>query len=382
MTTMHSISRVTLLAVMVLVWGPAHRAFAQPEALSTDDEVMQPTKHGFRLTPEMARVLSRVAFRNDEDTKELGLTPEQEGQLADAMARRLIQLGHSHGKHLQPFLECFIESMIIHQGKFPVDDAQRFGELAGPVMPGVKELMNGLSEDARDILDADQFADFDKDIREGSQGIERFENKMKRWAEGRANDGEDFDHYEPEDGEAPESEPKEPKNKKVRHAEAMAQWEINRAGSWKWRRFLNGVKYFFKFDDEQVEKAEKLLADHRRRADAVMTETWKKKVRVNRTQYHLHRSLVDDMPVEPWLYHLEREYEEARAPIKELGQAFREAVLALVTDEQREAALAGIRERAARHGLAAETLKIIEVPLVAPEKEREAEPATQNGGDG
>lgn len=375
-----SIWMLTVLAVMMFVPVSGYRAIAQDEAPPVDDEVMQPTKRGFRLTPEMARMICSMPFKHDRPMDEMGLTLEQESQLSEVMARRMMQLGHGYGEHLQPSIEYFIESMIAHQSTFPVDVAQRFGELAGPVIPGVRELLNGVREDSREILDADQFTKFDKDMQRAIHEIGRFENKMNRWAEGRANDQESLDHYESEDGEPPEGEDEKPKNPHMQRAEAMARWETNRSGLWEWRRFLNGVKYFFKFDEAQTAKAEKLLSDYRKRADEVMTDEWKKATRLNRIKYHL-RHRLGDMKRGPWLYRLETEYEEALVPIKELGQAFRGDLLALVTDEQREAALAGVRERGLAHGLPEETLKALEAPLIELKQKHEEEPTSTNTGD-
>ncbi len=359
MSTVVSKPRVVVLAAMMLVPLLAHRVAATDEDPQGDDEVMRPTGHGLRLTPQIARGFCRAMLTNGDLGRELNLTEEQEAQMSEALARRLMQMGHANGQHLQPFLETFVESMVIHQAKFTPDSAREFGKRAKPVLPAIRQFVKGLAEDARPILTPDQYAGFEETARQGLQGVDRFEGKMKRWASGGANDGEDLDHYEPEDGPAPEAsgtDHEKPKTPKAQHARNMAEWDLRRVGPGGWLRFLAGVKYFFKLDDAQSAEADQILAEYQQRAEAVMTDEWKQRIRRNRTKFHLRRSL-GEIAKAPWLYHLDREYEELFAPVGKIERAFRAAVLALVTDEQREAAFAGVRDRAAKHGLTGKGLE-------------------------
>jgi len=64
-------------------------------------------------------------------------------------------------------------------------------------------------------------------------------------------------------------------------------------------------------------------------------------------------SLQKESPA-PWLFHLDREYNEMAKPVLDMQKAFRRDVLGLVTREQREAVIAELREFADKHGMTAE----------------------------
>jgi hypothetical protein len=60
------------------------------------------------------------------------------------------------------------------------------------------------------------------------------------------------------------------------------------------------------------------------------------------------------VPIAPWQYHLDSEYERAVAPVEEMGRKLREAVFALATGEQRQAALARLGKSVEKHGMTVE----------------------------
>jgi len=161
-----------------------------------------------------------------------------------------------------------------------------------------------------------------------------------------------FEDLESELGGGKDTEEK--RNPALENAERFANWQLEQIGPAQWAAFLAGVKYFFKFDEQQSARGRELLEDYRRQAKVVMTDDWNRRVRRNRVQLNLLGWHMRDQPVRPWRHHLERKYEETIKPIKELGRAFRAKVLALATDEQREAALGEVREKAQEHGMTAE----------------------------
>lgn len=315
-----------------------------------DDNSMRPTKRGLRLTPEIALGFSRMLTAEAEPWRDLDLTEEQQSKMADVTARRLMQTGHAKGKSLQRFLESLFEGVMRDNGGFTPETGRKFAEAAKPALPALRECLNGIGADTRPILRPDQLAEYEKHLSKMHKELDRFEGKMKRWADGGAKKGEEIDDYEPEDGEDPNAGDEKRDHRGIRHARRTARWELNRIGPAKWAQFLSGVKYFFKLSEEQSAKADQLLADYRQRAEAVMTDEWEKRVLRNRTKVHLC-GWLGKQPTAPWRYHLDREYQEAVAPVKELGRKFREEVFALISDEQREAALASVRETAEKHGM-------------------------------
>ena len=81
-----------------------------------------------------------------------------------------------------------------------------------------------------------------------------------------------------------------------------------------------------------------------------MTPEWKEAMRQNRIKINL-RNQLKGVPTLPWMWRLQHEYDTAIKPIRELGWSFRRDILALLTPQQRQAALADISARAGQQGL-------------------------------
>ena len=127
-----------------------------------DQEVMRPTELGLRMTPRVARGLARnwvcelagmKMFGSGEDEKKIDLTDEQRSRMADAAARRLMQMAHENGKAGQQFLEGLFESMLLSgDDKIRREHATEFAKRAQPMVPLAREFMKGFSEDCRPML--------------------------------------------------------------------------------------------------------------------------------------------------------------------------------------------------------------------------------------
>lgn len=319
------------------------------------EEVMRPTEHGLRLTPDMARAMTRAMAAGMG--KEFKLTTGQQEQLSDGYARRLMEIARKYEEQGQAFSEYAIESIWMSFGsggpgmKFTPDMAREFSQRAGPVLPAFRELIDGLDEEARAAFPEESYARFHKELEKPRQVMDRFEEKMQRWSQGQMKEGEhpfsDLDEPATRPADAP---PEKPRTPEVRQAEQMADWTLSTAGITEWRFFLNQVKEHFKFDEQQSEKATRILADYTSRAEAIMTPEWKEAVRQNRIKVNL-RNQLKGVPTIPWMWRLQHEYDTALKPIRELGWSFRKDILALLTPQQREAALSEITARAVEHGL-------------------------------
>ena len=115
-----------LLAVPVVAWAQEISSEeaqqleslnqSTPDVETPGDDVMRPTKHGIRLTPALARAVSRAwigeAFENFTGTM---LSEDQKAKLSETMARRMMEMGHKYGKQVGPFLELTIEQIGLQQ---------------------------------------------------------------------------------------------------------------------------------------------------------------------------------------------------------------------------------------------------------------------------
>ena len=310
---------------------------------SEDSMAMEPTRLSLRLTPALARSLGRY-YVADEVESLIDLSDDQKSRLSEAIARRLMRLAHANGKALRDSIERGLALLLETDGRFSPETGRAFAELAQPMLPIAREVLNGVADDARPILTPDQLGQLQAKLRRESRELDRFENKMKRWAAGGVKEKEDVDDFEPEDGPEPEREQNDPSRDRMRSAQRWAQWHLKRVGPSEWERYVTAIKHLFAFDDEQSAEADRLLGEYRRRAEVVMTAGWKARFLQNRTRRRLHHYLDrDDVPTAPWRYRLDLEYEKLVEPVEELGRKLREEVFSLTTDEQRRAAMARLR---------------------------------------
>ncbi|NLE57521.1 MAG: hypothetical protein GX616_04120, partial [Planctomycetes bacterium] len=183
------------------------------------------------------------------------------------------------------------------------------------------------------------------------------DQRMDRWSRGEVKENEEpFEDLDgdPEDESADGQTERDPKKSpEVKSAERRAVWTTRDLEPANWAQFLNQVRQTFKLTDDQYAKGRELLKDYTVKVKAIATPEWREKARKNRATYHMSASLQKESPA-PWLFHLDREYNEMAKPVLDMQKAFRRDVLGLVTREQREAVIAELREFADKHGMTAE----------------------------
>lgn len=334
----------------VLIWAGA--AWAQTETATRPapgEEVMRPTQRGLRLSPAMARAMARLAMREDY-CKDAAITEEQERQIADSTSRRAMEIAHKYGREVGPALEYVFATMMASDGKVSAKNAREFGEQMQPLMRAGRELFDGLAEDARPVLDDEQFKQFEQKLNRHRREFERLEQRLAGYREGQvpADSEEPFDHLD-----RPEDAPKESEaERRVAQARNNAEWSTRGPTAWEWSRFLAGAVLAFKFDADQKAKGQALLAEYRKRADALRTEEWKAKIKRNRTIYFLQWEL-ENTQREPWTWRLDKEYQQLMKPLSDLGREFQNAVLALATPQQQAEAVEAARQLGEKCGYAA-----------------------------
>jgi len=346
MTTNRSIFAALLLALM-----PAHHLHAQPateQASAEMEDVMQPTKLGIRMTPIMAKAFSRAYLRHGLDADGL-LSESQEQQLADTMSRLVMAIAHKYDQHGRDFFEFAFEQLIRNQGRFDADQAREYAKRATPLIPAMQAFLQRLDGNARHVLDDVQYEDFARKLKRKQEAYDRFAQKMQRWSQGQVEPNERpfLDRSPPETSATQAADGVN--RRKLQTARRRAERELRRFGPAEWERFLKQTKAFFAFTEEQTARAQRFLADARREAAGVMTSKWRRTFLLNRTKYHVVQTA--DHPVAPYRHQLDKEYDEFVRPIHDIGRRFETAVIALATSEQREAAVARLREFAESHGM-------------------------------
>lgn len=333
-------------AFPALVWG---QAAEEPAARSEPpgEEVMRPTQRGIRLTPGMATGGMRLWFQNDDLWRDADLSEEQERKLADAAARRLMSLARRDGQEGRSAMEYLVETGLATQMKVNADNCREFGEKVQPLARSMRDMLEGTAEDARSILTDEQWARVQPGIELRRRAVEQFGRRLEGYREGRVGESENpFDELD-----VSQESPNRPKvDQRVRNARRMVDWEVRRRTAGDWSRFLAGAVMLFKYDDAQKAKGEALLAEYRKKADAIQTPEWKERVRRNGMMMNL-RWQLGDAPKAPWVFRLQKQYDDDLRPLEELRDAFYKEVLGIATPQQRAEALDDARAVMEKHGL-------------------------------
>jgi hypothetical protein len=358
-----------LLFVFLLVGLHVLADFAAAQSVSDEATKhpaapLEPTRYGLRLTPEIARGMSRLAIQHNL-TGELGLSDQQVDALSESSARHLMEMGHAHGQTIGGMVEGFFQSMMATRGRFDPETARAFAERTLPVMPAYNRMLDGFTKDAENILSDDQLASFQDWMSDYREEVQAFEKRMERWQVGGAREGENPFAPSPvaeERGGREKDDPSAARN--VQRARSYARWELQRLGPDRWKQYLEHARRFFDFSEDQSARADALLEHYTQRCQEVMTDEWRLRFEKNRVLDRMKWSMRD-LSRGPWAYHIDRDYEALVVPIDELGDAFRRDVLGLITVSQRDKALAELRDKAQRHGMEPEIWSEMESMLMS-----------------
>lgn len=334
------------LAFPLMARAQAAESSAQPQAPAPDESVMRPTQLGIRLTPDMAIGLGRL-WMQDDPWRDANLSDEQERAVADAVAYRMMELAHRDGAQGRESMEYLLELGITKQMRVNADNCKEFAEKVEPLARSMRELLDGAEEDAKEILTPEQWKQVGPHFDWMRGNADRFERRLAGYREGEVGENENpFDELGSEQGRPGADKV----DARVRGARRSVEWEIRRATSWDWSRFLAGAASLFKFDEAQRTKGQAILAAYRKKADAVQTPEWRERVRRTGVMVNL-RWQVGEVPKAPWVFHMQQQYEADMRPLRELGQSFYHEILALATPQQRAEVLNDTREMLKKHGL-------------------------------
>lgn len=323
------------------------------------EEVMRPSESSLRMTPNLARSLSRMLVAQLAENNPL--TPDQKSELQTAFAKRIMESARANEEIAQAAIEHILETAMqkeMARHEFTADDAREFGRRIGPGIAPFKGLIRGMAEDCNTIaVDPKQQESVREELEDALKELDKIEERMNRWANGEYKRGEDpFDNYA---GTQPAAKSEEkPGNPEMRFAEQRAENIMRSLEPVMWERFVIVITRFFNFDKEQSDRARQILADYKARAETIMTPEWKQQIRENRRKQYFRDAMSRKQNVAPWSFHLQYEYNKAMKPLVTMGDEFRKEILALVTSEQRDTAFAGIRQRAGAHGLDLESSEL------------------------
>ncbi len=343
---------------------------AQPSE-SPDEDVMRRTSHVVRFTPKMAKGLAREFVKEQTDRP---LDSAESQELEEVMARRMMNVGHRHAEDIAPFFEQMYVEMIKNQGESVTrEGAPRLGALAEKAAPAFRTFADGMAEDMRPFVSDEKYNELLELETNLTRASSELEEEMARWARGEIPEEDDLDHpfeiFEQKMKQAEEDQVDIQRSKLRKDLDQQSQWNYWQKTPQAWRWFLRSLSRRCEFSDEQDAQGNEILRTYEKQAKEIMTPEWEKRIQRNRllhrTQYHLveEREAAPDeeqpppapptiaQNIQPWLFQLNVEYDQMTAPLDELRDRFRQEVLAIVTQEQRDKLNEELRALGTRHGM-------------------------------
>jgi len=317
-----------------------------------DEDVMKPTLVGVRFTPRIAEAMSRKFI--EQMTPKYDLDDQQAEKIQDIMRRRLLKFAQDNAERGRDMIELMMATMIENDGRFPREQAQEFARLAQPFVPKLREFFTQTSGEIGQQMTLRQRMKFTGDVSVAAAGLTIFENRMKRWEEGRIGDFAN-PFFDPADNDPAKAQPTpQDPGEHADHKRARLQVEIGERDTKldeQWEGYVNQAVAFYALDERQTAAARAILKDCQDRARALKTPQWKESVKQNRIARRLTRMSVEQFADGPWIYSLDREYRKLRQPLVDLDEELKRRIEELPTSEQRAAAREKVRQALAKRGL-------------------------------
>jgi len=338
---------------------PADNA-AAPEAPAAPSDAdapvteveMKPTELGVRFTPGIARAIAKQMSR--EMKSRYDLSDDQVQQAQDILARNMMKMAQHSQEVGRDVWETLMESMIANDGSFSKDDGQRWAKSMNKLMPDLKAFLTTSAAQIGKTMTLSQRLKLTAEMSAVSAGFITFEERMKRWEKG---DVPDFANpfREPEPAPAKNGEPKaadtgSPEVQQARNrVERRVEWEIG--VDERWTGQVEAAIEYYKFNDAQAKSARAILKEALERAKQVKTPEWTERLRLNRTAAAVSNRATKKLSNGPWMWQLDRDYEEILKPLQDIGKDMRGRIDEIAETGQRSTAAEQARQELSKTGL-------------------------------
>jgi len=301
---------------------------------------MKPTEIGVRFTPRMADAIGKEFVKQMKDRYELD--DDQVNDIQQIVSTQFMKVVTENAELGRNLIEHMISSFIENEGSFSKESAQEFGKMAKPLSPALRGFFTETAGKIGKRMTLKQRLKFTGDAAAATAGLVIFENRMKRWGEGKVSDGARpfFDHGDDEYAEE-DSEPLDP-NETLEHrrarknVERWIEWHID--VDKQWEEYLKRAIAYYAFGEAQTTSADAILKDCRERIGRLKTPGLRAALVENRVARNLGWKLDDEIRAGPWMRAIEIEYEKLRKPLIDLDKEFKRRIDDVPTSEQRVAA--------------------------------------------
>lgn len=341
-----------VLAVMLGLTLPSSAQDADEEE---DDLYNRPAEAGLRFTPGMARALGKV-YAKEVLVRRYELDAAKADEAAELAARRMMKLAHGTEDQGQEFVEyLFTQIMKMNsdgsrRGGGPPFDAE-FGrgiaERVLPLLPSVREMINGTVDDIRPMLPFKGQMKMTAEVAMVNTAIGTFEGNMQKWSKGDV----DFTRnpFEPAEEEVKKDEHGESQVLKSARRSAEAQTGSPGAG---WGQYVEEAKKYYGFDASQAAAADSILRECKERAAALVGDSTQQTEAYRNRLWVVMSSRFRGGWNNPLRMLLEEDFLRMRAPLVALGDELKRKIDDLATQGQRDAAQKRMDELLRQKGFA------------------------------
>lgn len=348
--------------VLITTLGGSAAAQETGEENAAGDPMGRATEYGLRMTPGMARAISRAITR-EVFVRRYELDEAKVDQAAELMARRIMQAAHEHEEAAQELIEFGMTTALEYQAKrregemedgIPKDLARGIGARILPLMPSVRELTNGVMQDVRPMLSFKQQLKFTGEIAMVNVALDALEKNMRKWSAGEVDPyGNPF-----EDPDAELKKDADGQAKMLKTAQRSAEARSKQVPGSEWDAYAKAAKEYYGMDETQAAAVDSLVRDYKARAMiALGTESeWRAKVYSHQFWNVICMDLPGRWMGNPLHIMLNRGMEKLRAPVEALGEELKGRIDEVPTQAQREAAEARVAAAFAARGLKMEEM--------------------------
>lgn len=348
--------RVACLLAAAMVFAidlPYVQAQDSSPGESADGEEMKGTEIGIRFTPQIAEAIAKRSISQMKPRYDLD-EPQAE-EMQEIIQRRLMKFAQENAVLNRDMLELMMATMIENDGRFPKEEAKKFAEMAQRFTPKFKELITHTSAEIGMKMNVTQRLKYTADVGIFAAGFVIFENRMKRWEEGKIGDyANPFFDPADKDPSKIESEPRDP-NESEEHRKARKEVEAWLGGQMnpdeRWQEYLDHTTLYYGFTETQKTSAAAILKECRERAKAIKTPEWQAAVKENRVVRRLTMGTPDEVSRGPWMVAIEDAYERLMKPMNDLNDEFRRRLNDLPDSAQRATAREAVRKTLAKKGV-------------------------------
>lgn len=329
----------------------------EPEETSTQEAEppaeMVATEIGIRFTPEIAKAIG--GKMSDGMKTRYELDEKQQAAVQDVIAHQLMKLANNNAENGRDMIELMMAEMIRNDGRFTKEAGMEFAKLSKDLIPALQKFCTDTSGEVGKKLNMKQRLKLTTDMAAASAGLVIFENRMKRWEEGKLGDFAN-PFFDPADNnpELATSQPVDPKEKpEVRQArqrvERSLDWEIGVDRDWE--TYVNEAIEFYKFDESQSASARSILKECQQRATKIKTPQWRQSLKENRIARQLSWRMDSRLANGPWMYQSEQTFKQLLQPLNDIGDELKKRIEGLPTSQQRAVAQDEVRRKFEENGM-------------------------------